>query len=869
MEEREQMLASFLQRELQAVMRLPTPPAASVEFSDLGMDSLMAVELRNRLNRAFAGQYVAPNTIVFDYPSITRLARHLTGELGEPVEEALPERQTPEVRPRSDVKDGIAIIGMACRFPGAEDLPAFWRQLVGGESAVTDGRPGSDPWNGALGDPTAEEAVLRYGAFVEDIDKFDSRFFRISPIEAWMMDPTQRMMLETSWLALEDAGINPDHLRGSRTGVYAGTTGSEYRELISATGRADSYLGTSSSVTAGRVSYALGLEGPAMSLEMACASSLAAVHQAVTGLQQGEVDIALAGGVHAALSAPVARFMLDAGMLSPSGECRTFDASADGFVRGEGCGVLVLKRLSEAEADGDRIWGVIRGSAVNQNGASLGLTVPNGPAQERVMEEALVRAGVESSEVDYLEAHATGSNLADPIEVRAVAAVYGRGREADRPLLIGSVKTNIGHLESAAGVASLIKAVLAMQHGVIPKHLYFNNPNPDVEWNKLPVRVTSDQTEWPTTADRPPRAGVSAFGISGANAHVIVEGYGEPESAVTGNGWPAGPAVPVAASTQEPALNGAIASRRTRLLPLSGKTDRALRDLASRYLAWLDDHSEQFPPSSPVNGDALADMAWTASVGRSHFPHRAGVVFHDSAGLREALRAIAEGDEAPEGQESRGASKVAFVYTGQDSQWAERGQALYESEPVFRAVLDRCDAVLREVRGASLLDVLFGSPGAAGKPDDPAWAQPAVYALECAMTALWSSVGVRPDVVMGHGPGEPAASQAAGVFSLEDGLLYAARRGELTAAGAQESPEAALNGITPASPSVPLVTSLPEETDTGLVVEVNLNGGFVEAVAQAYEAGIPLSFPGLFVGEARRRVPLPGYPFQRRRHWVQ
>ena len=854
--EREDVLVSFLQRELQAVMRLPTPPAASVEFSELGMDSLMAVELRNRLNRAFAGEYVAPNTVVFDYPSVTGLAHHLAEQLGEPTEEAIPERRVPEVREPSDVKDGIAIVGMACRFPGAEDLSAFWRQLESGESAVTDGRPGTGPWNGALGDPAAEEAAFRYGGFVEDLDKFDSRFFRIAPIEAWMMDPTQRMMLETSWLALEDAGMDPDRLRGSRTGVYAGTAGSEYRELLAATGRASSYLGTNSSVTAGRVSYALGLEGPAISLEMACASSLAAVHQAIVGLQQGEVDIALAGGVHAALSAPVARFMLEVGMLSPSGQSRTFDASADGFVRGEGCGVLVLKRLSEAEADGDRIWGVIRGSAVNQNGASLGLTAPNGPAQERVMEEALARAGVEPSEVDYLEAHATGSNFGDPIEVRAAAAVYGRGRKADRPLLIGSVKANIGHLEPAAGVASLIKAVLAMQRGVIPEHLHFNDPNPDVEWDRMPVRVTSDLTEWPATPDRPRRAGVSAFGISGANAHVIVEGYGAPEDVAPGNGWPAGSAAPVPA----PVLDGTLADRGTRLLPLSGKTDRALRELARRYLSWLDEH--------PGSAEALADMAWTASVGRSHFPHRAGVVFHDSTSLREGLQTVAFRDEIPEGQEPRSVSKVAFVYREEGHEWAGTAEALYQSEPVFRAVLDRCDAVLREVRGASLLDVMFGRPGSAGELNDPAWTQPAVYALQCALTALWSSVGVRPDVVMGLGPGEMAASQAAGVFSLDDGLMSAARRGELTASGAPESAEAALNGITPASPSIPLVASLPEDTDTGLVVEVNLNGGFVEAVADAYEAGVALSFPGLFAGENRRRVSLPGYPFQRRRHWV-
>ena len=870
MAEREQMLASFLQRELQAVMRLPTPPAASVEFSELGMDSLMAVELRNRVNRAFAGEYVAPNTIVFDYPSVADLARHLAGELGEPAEAALPERRAPEVQVRSDVRDGIAIVGMACRFPGAEDLSAFWRQLEAGESAITDGREGSGDWNGAVGDPAVTDASYLRGGFVKDIDLFDSRFFRIAPIEARMMDPQQRMMLETSWQALEDAGINPDRLRGSRTGVYAGVGGSEYRDLIQTSGRFNSYLGTTGSVTVGRVAFALGLEGPAMPMDMACASSLAAVHQAMAGLQRGEVDLALAGGVNAVLSTSVTRFMADLGMLSANGECRTFDAAADGYVRGEGCGIVVLKRLSDAEADGDRIWGVIRGSAVNQNGASMGLTVPKGPAQERVIEEALARAGVEPSEVDYLEAHGVGSNLGDPIEVQAAAAVYGKGREADRPLLVGSVKTNIGHLESAAGIAAFIKAVLAMEHGVIPKHLHLDNPNPNLDWEQLPVQVTTATTDWPPVSGRPPRAGVSAFGLSGANSHVIVEGYGEP-GAGGGNGWPAGPAgpaVPIAVPAPGSAIDGTLTGRGTRLLPLSGKTDRALREIAGRYISWLDEHPELFPPGCTASDDALSDLTWTASVGRSHFLYRAGVVFRDVAALRDGLRAVSEADEMPDGQEPRVASKVAFVYTGQESQWREMGQALYESEPVFRAVLDRCDAALHEVRGASLLDVMFGRSGAAGGLDDPAWTQPAIYALECALTALWSSVGVRPDVVVGHDRGETAASQAAGVFSLEDGLRVAAKRGELRASGAESSLGATLGGVAVASPSTPLVRSLTEEPGIDFAVELNPNGGFLDAVAKAYEAGLSLSFPGLYVGESRRRVSLPGYPFQRRRHWV-
>ena len=437
--EREQLLVAFLQRELQAVMRLPTLPVPSVDFSELGMDSLMAVELRNRLNRAFDGEYVASNTVVFDYPSIVGLAGHLAGELGEvgDADEAAalpaPEQPAPARPPRvQDDEDAIAIVGMACRFPGAEGLAAFWRQLEAGENAVTDGRQDSGPWHGVAGDPTAEDAICRRGAFVEGIDRFDSRFFRIAPIEARTMDPQQRLLLETSWQALEDAGIDPERLKGSRTGVYAGIGGSEYRRLIEMSGRDDNSFGSNPGVAVGRIAFTLGLEGPAVPLDLNCASSLVAVHQAVVGLQQGEVDLALVGGVNAILSPATTGFLKDAGMLSASGQCWAFDAAADGYVRGEGCGMVVLKRLSAAEADGDRIWGVIRGSAVNQNGASLGLTLPNGPAQERVMEEALARAGVAPAEVDYLEAHGPGTIVGDPIEVQALATVYGRGRAAER-----------------------------------------------------------------------------------------------------------------------------------------------------------------------------------------------------------------------------------------------------------------------------------------------------------------------------------------------------------------------------------------------------------------------------------------------------
>ena len=891
--EREALLVSFLQQELQAVLRLPTAPEPTVGFFDLGMDSLMAVELRNRLNRAFADEYVVPNTVVFDYPDIARLANHLIEELGEVSTAPTPPPQVqPEPEPQTEVQredNGIAIVGMACRFPGAPDLSAFWQQLEAGADAVTDGRRDSGSWNALAKDLPPEYAAYRRGGFVEGIDQFDARFFRISPIEARMMDPRQRMMLETTYQALEDAGIDPDKLRGSRTGLYAGIATSEYRDLMTASDYGISYLSTAASMTVGRIAFLLGLEGPTIPVELNCASSLVAVHQAVMGLREGEVDMALVGGTHAVLSPELTKEMAELGILSREGQCKTFDASADGFVRGEGCGMIVLKRLSEAEADGDRIWGVIRGSAVNQNGASAGPTVPNGPAQERVIEEALSRAGVAPSEVDYLEAHGGASELGDPIEVQAAAAVYGKGREADRPLLIGSVKTNIGHLEPAAGVAALIKAVLAMKRGVIPKNLHFENPSPHIDWDRLPVRVTSELTDWPRHPDRPPRAGVSAFGISGTNAHAVVEGYDSPDATPVGSAQPVSLSVVDLIGEKEE-----FAPRQTRLLPLSGKSDEALRDLTERYLSWLDDLAFE-------DEATLADMAWTAGVGRSHFDHRAGIVFQDVESLREKLQTLAEIGERPE---PHTATKVAFAYTGQDSQWIGMGKDLYESEPVVRAVLDRCGEVLREARGTSLLDVMFGQT-------DDLSDLPAIYALESALTALWSSVGIQPSVVVGRDIGEIAAAQAAGVFSLEDGLRVALERDT-------DSLEATLADVTIASPSLTLVSSVTGEiesldaaywhrqaqapvafdkcmkklADQGIdvLIEIGPNAvldpiegdaeppvvlsslgddGFVEAVAKAYEAGLPVFHAGLFAGEMRRRIALPSYPFQRQHYWIQ
>ena len=761
--EREARLVRVLSDELQSVLMLPSAPSPSIGFFELGMDSLTATELRNRLNRVLAGSYVAPATIAFDYPDVASLARHLAGELGEALGEAPPAAPAPLVRERVGP---IAIVGMACRFPGGDGLDGFRSLLDSGGNAI--GRP---PPDRAAGEHEGTGSWA--GGFIEAIDRFDAEFFRIAPVEAKLLDPQQRLLLETSWHALEEAGIDPGALRGSRTGVYAGISMSDYRDLLVAgAGFAGFHSATGTSVSAaiGRIAYTLGLEGPAMAIDTACSSSLVAVHQAVAALQRGEADLALAGGVNALLSlVPIAEFV-ESGMLAPDGQCKTFDAAANGYGRGEGCGMVVLRRLDDAVAAGDRIRAVIRGSAVNQDGASAGLTVPNGPAQERVIAEALARAGLAPAGIDYLEAHGTGTELGDPIEIGAAAAVFGRERPADRPLLVGSVKTNIGHLEAAAGVAGLIKVALALAARRIPRHLNFSVPNPHIDWDRLPVRVVSEATDWPSDGDRPPRAALSSFGFSGTNAHVILEGA--PPSDAPDAGDPDPPAVagpPVAVALPEGAVP-AGRPRGERLLPLSGRSAAAVGALAGRYLDWL----REDPPGPPE--EPLADMAWTAATGRSHLELRAGLTFRDRKGLVAGLGALARGAR----QATGGAcARPAFLFTGQGSQWGGMGRDLYETEPVVRGVLDRCDAVMRELRGESLLDVMFAPADPA--LDDTYWTQPALYTLACALAAQWQSLGVRPVALLGHSVGELAAAQVAGMIPLAEGLRFAARRGALMA----------------------------------------------------------------------------------------
>ncbi len=657
------------------------------------------------------------------------------------------------------VPRGFAVVGYAVRFPGAADSGEFWRVLADGRDAVSVVPPDRwdvdeffDPDPNAIGKSTTRRA-----GFVDDVAGFDAPFFGVSAREAMFMDPQHRLMLETAWSAVEHAGIAPSSLNGTSTGVFMGLSTHEFLGmLIRYTGYEDvdiySGTGTSPAAGAGRISFRLGLQGPAVVVDTACSSSLVAVHQACQALASEDCDLALVGGVNVILT-PVPMINLSrAGMLAPDGRCKTFAAAADGYVRGEGCGVVVLKRTADAIRDGDRVRAVIRASAVNQDGASGGLTVPNGGAQQRVIAEALRRAGITGADVDYLEAHGTGTSLGDPIEVQAAGAVLGEGRDADRPLLIGSVKTNIGHLEAASGVAGLIKVVLSLEHETLPEHLHFQQPSPHIPWDRLPVRVVDKAVPWPRT-DRPRLAGVSSFGFSGTNAHLVVEEAPE-----------AGASTGVAA---EPEAVGGY-----QMLPLSARSPEALAHLTSRYLDWLDAHPEA----------DLADICAAAGAGRSHFEHRAALVVDSRRRARRLLRAMQE--ERPAPGLVRGVCadrpKTAWLFPGQGSQFPAMARALLDTEPVFRATVTRCAEVMDGLLPRSLVDVLTDTgPGVEDVLRDTTFAQPALFAVEMGLARLWQSWGIEPDVVLGHSVGQYAAACVAGVFDLDDGARLIAQRGRL------------------------------------------------------------------------------------------
>ncbi|MFN8441273.1 MAG: beta-ketoacyl synthase N-terminal-like domain-containing protein [Caldilineaceae bacterium] len=689
----------------------------------------------------------------------------------------------------------IAIVGMACRFPGATTPEAFWQLLQNGVDTtriVPCERWSADEYyaddRGMPG-----KTYVRHASFIDNVDQFDAHFFGISPQEAVSLDPQQRLLLEVSWEALERAGQAPQKLVGSQTGIFMGIGQVDYAQQTVLNGnpaQIDIYAGTGSapSVASGRLSFVLGVHGPNMAVDTACSASLVAVHLASQSLRLGECNLALAGGVQLMLSPLSSVGLAQMQALSPDGRCKTFDAKADGYGRGEGCGVVILKRLSDAQRDGDSILAVIRGSAVNHDGPSSGLTVPNRVAQEALMRRALQNAQIEAESVGYIEAHGTGTSLGDPIELRALTSVYGKGRVS--PLWVGSVKTNIGHLEAAAGIAGLIKVVLALQHGEIPPHLHLQTPTPHFDWEKFPLQIPIKRTLWPNSTECTARiAGISSFGLSGTNAHVILSN---------------------APSLQPRALERATSNseRPWQILTLSAKNEVALSALIVRYQEYL----------ASASVAKLGDLCYTANSGRNHFAYRVALVTQSTDQLSTQFTAIANGQSAlgihcayfPEHQSI---PKIAFLFTGQGAQYINMGRKLYETQPTFRQTLDRCDEILREYLGGSILSVLYPTgkqhdenhppahrppsgrietaqlgtePGAAGCIDQTAYTQPALFALEYALAMLWKSWGIEPTICMGHSVGEVAAACVAGVFSLEDGLKLIAARGRLMQALPQD-----------------------------------------------------------------------------------
>ncbi|WP_432048997.1 SDR family NAD(P)-dependent oxidoreductase, partial [Streptomyces asiaticus] len=745
--EQDRVLLEFVRSHVAAVLGHRRPGAIDADraFKELGFDSLAAVTLRNRLNAATG--LSLPSTLLFDHPTVTALVKLLRTEvlgLRNGADAALP------VAVATD-DDPIAIVAMSCRFPGDVRTPEdLWQLLIAGREVLTE-FPADRGWDlDTLYGPDPDErgkSYVREGGFLEGAGDFDPKFFGISPREAVAMDPQQRLLLETSWEAFERAGIDPTLLRGSRTGVFVGSNGQDYATSLrrAAAEHIEGHLVTSSaaSVVSGRISYTFGFEGPAVTVDTACSSSLVALHLAAQSLRQGECSLALAGGV-TVMSTPelFVEFSRQRG-LAADGRCKAFAAAADGTGWGEGVGLLLLERVSDARRNGHQVLAVVRGSAVNQDGASNGLTAPSGPSQQRVIRAALANARLSATDVDTVEAHGTGTTLGDPIEAQALLATYGQERSGERPLWLGSIKSNIGHTQAAAGVAGVIKSVLAMRHGLLPQTLHIDEPSPHVDWSTGAVELLTAPTPWPETG-RPRRAGVSSFGVSGTNAHVILE---------------QGPMVSDAATDATSEPNSVVP------WVVSARSDAGLRDQAARLLSTVGDEA----------GPASVDVGLSLVTTRAAFERRAVVLGGDRTALVRGLAALAEGREAAgvvRGAATGSSHRVAFVFPGQGAQWVGMAAGLLESSPVFAERMGECAAALAPFVDWSLVDVL-GDPVALERVDV---VQPVLWAVMVSLAELWRSYGVEPAAVIGHSQGEIAAGCVAGALSLEDGAKVVALR---------------------------------------------------------------------------------------------
>ncbi|MCX2954721.1 type I polyketide synthase [Lentzea sp. NEAU-D7] len=853
-------------------------------FKRLGFDSVMAVELRNRINAAASLRL--PAGAVFDFPTPAALAAEIdrllpagTWETPVAVEPVTAVEEKPEVTPEDDP---IVIVGMGCRFPGGIRSPEDLWRFVTAESDAIGPYPSDRGWDlRALFSDETE--IARTGGFLHDAPDFDAEFFGVSPREALAMDPQQRLLLEVSWEALEQAGINPELLRGGDSGVFVGAMAGDYgTRLHESPDFVAGHLltGVAGSVTSGRIAYVLGLEGPALSVDTACSSSLVALNLAVEALRRGDCSLALAGGV-TVMSTPgmFAEFNRQRG-LARDGRCKAFSAAADGTGWSEGVGVLVVERLSDALRHGHTVQAVVRGTAVNQDGASNGLTAPNGPSQQRVIRKALADAGLSASDVDAVEAHGTGTSLGDPIEAEAIIATYGQDR--DRPLWLGSLKSNLGHTQAAAGVAGVIKMVMAMRHGVLPKTLHVAEPSPHVDWAGGAVELLTEARPWPEGARR---AAVSSFGISGTNAHVVLEHGPEPEQRVR-------------QEQQVPFL-------------LSAKTPQALTAQARR----LRDHLASHPDLDP------ADVAFTLATGRGHFDHRAAVLATDATELHELCEGRGARDHA------RSDEPVAFLFSGLGARHPGTGRELYDAHPVFAAALDEVADELDRYLAEPLREIMWADDAAV--LDRPEHAEPALFALGVALYRLVRSWGVEPDFVSGHSIGEITAAHVAGVLTLTGAAELIAARGRLTSGGEWEEFRRATERIAYAAPAIPLVSTLTgtlatagqlrspqhwarhvrdavlfpdavrhlRERGVTRFVELGPDGVLAEeardcltgtdqlvlnvlekgraetdalvlALARLHTAGVAVDWRAFFAGTGARRTELPTYAFQQERFWL-
>ncbi len=709
---------------------------------EYGLSSLAAVGISGELQELL-GRSLSP-TLLYDYSTIESLALYLGGvdaKINQPETNQLP----------TD-KEAIAIIGAGCRFPGSKDIPSFLEILRNGTDAVT--KVSSSRWDNRT---LSNQVHTTWGGFIEQVDQFDPQFFGISPREAELMDPQQRLLLEVSWEALENAGRAREQIAGTQTGVFIGISTNDYSRLLSKySNPTDAYTGTGNafSIAANRLSYLLDLRGPSWAVDTACSSSLVALHQACQSLRQGECNLALAGGVNLVLTPDLNITFSNAGMLSADGRCKTFDTSANGYVRGEGCGVIVLKRLSDAVRDGDNILAVVRGSAVNQDGHSNGLTAPNGLAQQAVIRQALQNAKVQPAQISYVEAHGTGTSLGDPIEFNSLATVLMEDRTPQQPCFIGSVKTNIGHLEAAAGIAGLIKVTLSLQHKEIFPHLHLTTVNPLIATEGTPLAIPTQLQPWKLDKERR-LAGISSFGFGGTNAHIILEEYQVP--------------APVESKVKRP----------QHIWTISAKSETALRELAQRHSAYLQLHPET----------SLADNCYTVNTGRSQFDLRLAAVAESTEQLHTQLAAFATGNQTAnlltrQVDKSKRA-KIAFLFTGQGAQYIGMGRELYDTQPTFRSIVDECDRILHPHLGKSILEILY--PATENSLlDETAYTQPALFVLEYALAKLWQSWGIVPKALMGNSLGEYVAACIAGVFSLEDALKLIVSRASLMQALPQD-----------------------------------------------------------------------------------